>query len=150
MADEKPAEVLTPEGQAILNAAIEKQPDPIRAAITAGQVSARMDSIKVNGTDANGKAVEVKRPYLRLDAVKPEGALILDGSADEMLKTWNYGHDLGVRARERNLALAALEGPGKAIERAAQALIKAVPTMTLAQATELVKAQRAAAGQPNE
>lgn len=109
MADEQKAEkpapyVLTPEALA--------------AAVEAGDIKVIKDTVTAT---VAGK--ENEREYQRKIAITPKGAGILVGSSAKVVEFFNYAYDLGVRAKERSLLLAALEGPEKQLAKGVKALM---------------------------
>lgn len=117
--------------------------------VKAGDIEAVDDKIttKVKGQD--GKDVEHSRAYRKLTAKTLKGASILSERSEKaLLSYFNYAFDLGVRSRERNALLATLEGPEKAIDKAAKALVAAGLYAQESEARAFVVAQRQAAGLP--
>lgn len=108
-------------------------PESLEEALASG--SFRYEDAEVSA-DVNG--TKVKRPYQKKVALTLGGAIFLVGGQTDLVVDENgkavrgkpsvcadftYGNDLGVKAAERNILVAATEGPEKAIEKAAKALM---------------------------
>jgi len=108
-------------------------PETVEEALAGGHF--RYEDTEVSA-DVNG--TKVKRPYQKKIALTLGGALFIAGGQGDLVvdedgkavrgkasvcADFTYGNDLGVKATERNILVAATEGPEKAIEKLAKNLI---------------------------
>jgi hypothetical protein len=142
--------------------------DEIKAGIEAGDIATVQDEVKVSDkASPTGKAAS--RPYTKLQALTAKGMALLCGGklvpatgkpedgvedtrTDEQKAPgacdyFNYGYDLDVRAKERNILMSELEGPEKAIKKAVDSLV-ANAGMDETEARAFVIAQRTKSGKP--
>lgn len=122
-------------------------PAPLAAAIEAGHVAEELAFVTVKQEGA----CDVKEPYVKLVAKDTEGARaivvhsggITEEKADgEVADSFTYGWDLYVRSLTRQRVEARLEGPEKAIGKAAADLVKSGAFGSLAEARDFVVAKR--------
>jgi rhodanese-related sulfurtransferase len=105
------------------------------------------------GKDADGKEKKVIHPYsVNMANTKEDVAVICaEGrneteAAEYLVKAFNYGHDLIVRQRERQIGSKKAEGPEKQIQKGVDFLL--TQGMTADAARAFIVAQRQAAGLP--
>jgi hypothetical protein len=119
-------------GDLDLATAVSEQTGPIKAAIEAGDVIARIKLVKRN---------DFTKDYLQLVPKNLVGALALSGGIEtsfkldedgepdfdgpSLVKDFFYGNDLGAKSRESQKLAVLVEGPDKAKQAAAKNLAKA-------------------------
>ena len=106
------------------------------------------------GKDAEGKDREVNHDYAvnMAENAADVATICAEGrneveAAEYLVKAFNYGHDLIVRQRERQIGSKKAEGPEKQIAKAVDNLV-AVTGMTPEDARNLIVSQRQAKGLP--
>ena len=125
-------------------------PEVLAQAITEGHVKEDLAFVTVKQEGA----CDVKEPYVKLVAVDPAGARAIvvgsgiseDKADGEVADSFTYGWDLYVRSLTRQRVESRLEGPDKAILKAATDGFKAGAYASVAEGVEEIKARRKARG----
>lgn len=115
---------------------IARQTDEVRAAITAGDIVARINEVR-----RNVESKPYRKEYLQLVPTSMAGALAIAGGVETtfklddkgevdfdgpcLVKDFFYGNDLGAKSRESQKLAVLVEGPDKAKQAAAKQLAKA-------------------------
>ena len=99
--------------------------DQIRLTISAvanKHVTAEHDTVKKTVGQTKHE-----KPYIRLTATNAQGRNVLsEGKEDEQNKHFNYGRDLKLRNKIGQQLVAEIEGPDKAIGKAAEKMVAAL------------------------
>jgi hypothetical protein len=148
MADEKKMTL----AEALEAGLLEKpvHPEILAAAVAAGDVKEELAFVTVKQEGA----CEIKEPYVKLISQNDAGSRAIvvgsgigeDKAVEEVASSFTYGWDLYVRSLTRQRVEARLEGPDKAILKAATDGFKAGAYASVAEGVEEIKARRKARG----
>lgn len=121
----------------------------IKAGIEDGSIVEELKYVNVKAPE--GKA-DVSQPYIKLVARTLDGAQAITGKEGdeaiaEVCENFTYGWDLYVRSLVRSRAQTQMEGPEKAIDRAAADMVKAGMYDTIGEARAFVIERRKARGE---